>query len=87
MPFQLGATVRTSDGHDAGTIERLISDPATNVVTGCVLSTGGLLGRQIYIAAHELGELTADGDAVRLSASQAELDERPAYEEASAAKP
>jgi len=85
MPFQVGATVRTSDGQDAGTIEELVRDPATTVVTGCVVSTGGILGRKVLVTPKELGERTADGDAVRLSLSQAELEERPDYEEAEAA--
>ena len=84
MPFQVGATVRTSDGQDAGTIEELVRDPATTVVTGCVVSTGGILGRKVLVTPKELGERTADGDAVRLSLSQAELEERPDYEEAEA---
>ena len=87
MPFQVGSTIRTSDGHDAGTIEELVRDPATTVVTGAVVSTGGVLGRKVLVTPKELGDLTADGDAVRLSLSQAELDERPDYDEAEAAKP
>ena len=85
MPFQVGSAVRTSDGQDAGTIEELVRDPATTVVTGCVVSTGGILGRKVLVTPKELGERTADGDAVRLSLSQAELEERPDYEEAEAA--
>ena len=87
MPFQVGSTVRTSDGQDAGTIEELVRDPATTVVTGCVVSTGGILGRKVLVTPKELGERTADGDAVRLSLSQAEFEERPDYDEAEAAKP
>ncbi len=87
MPFQVGSTVRTSDGQDAGTIEELVRDPATTVVTGCIVSTGGLLARKVLVTPKELGDLTPDGDAVRLTLSQAELDERPEYDEAEAAKP
>jgi len=87
MPFQVGSTVRTSDGQDAGTIEELVRDPATTVVTGCVVSTGGILGRKVLVTPKELGDRTPDGDAVRLSLTQAELEERPDYEEEEAAKP
>ena len=87
MPFEVGATVRTSDGQDAGTIEELIRDPGTTVVTGCVVSTGGILGRKVLVLPKELGDRTADGDAVRLDLSQAELDERPDYDEAEPTKP
>ena len=87
MPFQVGSTVRTSDGQDAGTIEELVRDPATTVVTGCVVASGGILGRRVLVTPKELGDVTPDGDAVRLSLTQAELEERPDYEEAEAAKP
>ena len=87
MPFEQGATVRTSDGQDAGTIESLVRDDATNVVSGLVISTGGILGRKVLIKPNELEERTADGDAIRMCLSQAELEERPDYEEDVAAKP
>lgn len=87
MPFEVGATVRTSDGQDAGTIESLVRDEATNVVSGFVISTGGVLGRKVLIKAGELEDRTADGDAIRSSLSQAELAERPDHEEAEASRP
>jgi uncharacterized protein YrrD len=87
MPFEMGATVRTSDGQDAGTIESLVRDEATNVVSGFVISTGGILGRKVLIKPGELEDRTADGDAIRTSLSQAELAERPDYEEQETAKP
>jgi len=87
MPFEQGATVRTSDGQDAGTIESLVRDDATNVVSGLVISTGGILGRKVLIKPNELEERTADGDAIRMCVSQAELEERADYEEDAAAKP
>lgn len=87
MPFEVGATVRTSDGQDAGTIESLVRDEATNVVSGFVISTGGALGRRILIRAGELEDRTADGGAIRTSLSQAELAERPSHEETETSKP
>jgi hypothetical protein len=87
MPFEEGATVRTSDGHDAGTIQSLVRDDATNVVSGFVISTGGILGRKVLIKPAELEERTADGDAIRMRLSQAELAQRPDYAEDAAAKP
>jgi hypothetical protein len=87
MPFEKGATVRTSDGQDAGTIESLVRDDATNVVSGFVISTGGILGRKVLIKPGELEERTADGDAIRMGLSQAELEERADYKEDVAAKP
>jgi hypothetical protein len=87
MPFELGSTVRTSDGQDAGTIESLVRDSGTNVVSAVVISTGGLLGRKVLIEPGELEDRTADGDAIRLRLSQAELEERPDYQEEQSAKP
>jgi PRC-barrel domain len=87
MPFETGATVRTSDGQDAGTIESLVRDSGTNVVSGFVISTGGLLGRKVLIKPGELEDRTADGDAIRMRVSQTELEERPDYQEEQAAKP
>ena len=87
MPFETGATVRTSDGQDAGTIESLVRDSGTNVVSGFVISTGGLLGRKVLVKPGELEERTADGDAIRMRVSQAELEERPDYQEEQTAKP
>lgn len=87
MPFEQGATIRTSDGHDAGTIESLVRDDATNVVSGFVVSTGGILAHRVLIRPSELEDRTADGDAIRLTLSQDELAERPQYEEQEAAKP
>jgi len=87
MPFEAGSTVRTSDGQDAGTIESLVRDDATNVVSGFVISTGGILGRKVLIKPAELEERTADGYAIRMCLSQAELEERPDYEQHEVAKP
>ena len=82
----MGATVRTSDGQDAGTIESLVRDEATSVVSGFVIATGGILGRKVLIKAGELEDRTADGDAIRMRLSQAELEERPDHQEEQAAK-
>jgi len=80
MRIDLGAKVRTNDGQDAGTIERVIVDPSTKDVTAFVLSTGGLLGRQVLLHRDELGDRTADGDAIRLTATKADLDGRPDFD-------
>ena len=87
MPFETGTTVRTSDGQDAGTIDALVRDEATTVVSGFVIATGGILGRKVLIKAGELEDRTADGEAIRMRLSQAELAERPDYEEGETARP
>jgi len=48
---------------------------------------GGILGRKELIKAGELEDRTADGDAIRMRLSQAELAERPDYEEEETARP
>jgi len=45
VPIELGAHVRTSDGQDAGTIDRLILDPATADIKAAVVHQGVLLSR------------------------------------------
>src|SRR5437667_11944915 len=49
MRIDLRARVRTKDGHDAGKVRRVIVDPATERITGFVVSTGGLLGREVIV--------------------------------------
>ncbi|TME61960.1 MAG: PRC-barrel domain containing protein [Chloroflexi bacterium] len=49
MQIELDAKVRTSDGHDAGKLRRVLVDPATLRITGFVVSTGGLLGREVIV--------------------------------------
>ena len=61
-------------------------DDATSVVSGFVIATGGILGRKVLIKAGELEDRTADGDAIRMRLSQAELEERPDHQEEQAAK-
>ncbi|HEV8470375.1 MAG TPA: PRC-barrel domain-containing protein [Candidatus Limnocylindria bacterium] len=39
MRIDLGAKVRTKDGHDAGKVHRVIIDPATERITGFAIST------------------------------------------------
>jgi sporulation protein YlmC with PRC-barrel domain len=79
MRIDLGAKVRTSDGEDAGTLERAVFDPRGNAVREFVVDTGGLLGRQVLVPAAELEAATREGDILRLGLSKKELEQLPTY--------
>lgn len=81
MRFDLGATVRTKDGHDAGKVRRVIVDPATERITGFVVSTGGLLGREVIVGEDAFEAADAGGATVTLSLTKDELDTQPTFEE------
>src|SRR5437899_12234343 len=49
MRIDLNARIRTSDGHEAGKVHRVLIDPATERITGFVVSTGRLLGRDVIV--------------------------------------
>jgi sporulation protein YlmC with PRC-barrel domain len=79
MRVDLDAKIRTSDGHDAGSVQRAVVDPPTNEIRELVVSTGGLLGRDVLVPRHELEAATPDGDTLRLRLSKAELERMPDY--------
>lgn len=86
MRIELAAQLRTSDGGNAGTIERVIIDPLTKDVAAFVIATGGLLGREVLVQRDELGDKTPDG-AIRLSVAKADLDRRADFEPTAFAAP
>ena len=79
MQIELDAKVRTSDGHDAGKLRRVLVDPATLRITGFVVSTGGLLGREVIVE-HDFVE-GREGE-LMLRLSKAELAQQPTFDEA-----
>ncbi len=80
MQIELDAKVRTSDGHDAGKLRRVLVDPATLRITGFVVSTGGLLGREVIVGEHDFVE-GREGE-LMLRLSKAELAQQPTFDEA-----
>ncbi|TMG37862.1 MAG: PRC-barrel domain containing protein [Chloroflexi bacterium] len=80
MRIDFGAKVRTKDGHDAGSVRRVIVDPSSQRVTGFVVSTSRLLGRDVIVAEDEF--LSSSGDTITLDLTKAELDRQPSFEEA-----
>jgi sporulation protein YlmC with PRC-barrel domain len=49
VPVGLGTHVRTSDGKEVGTIDRLILDPQTSEVKAVVIHKGSLLPRDVEV--------------------------------------
>jgi uncharacterized protein YrrD len=71
--------VYTSDGQDAGAIDRLILDPSTNRVKSAVVHKGLLLGRDVELPLDQL-QVRADGT-VHLALSSRQLQELPRFYE------
>jgi uncharacterized protein YrrD len=49
MRVEVGARVRTTDGKDAGTIDRLIIDPGNNEIKAAVIRKGMILHRDVEV--------------------------------------
>jgi hypothetical protein len=87
MRIDLGAKVRTKDGHDAGEVKQAIWDPRGDQITQYVVSTGGLLGHDVIVSPELLEGATRDGSAIVLNMSKHELDELAHYESTDYAPP
>jgi uncharacterized protein YrrD len=81
MRIDLRARVKTSDGHDAGNIHQVIVDPGTGRITGFVVSTGRLLGREVIVSEDSLADVGPEGDVITLNLTKRELDSQPTFEE------
>jgi sporulation protein YlmC with PRC-barrel domain len=79
MRVDLGAKVRTNDGQEAGSVQRAILDPDRREVTDFVVSTGGLLGRDVIVPRDQLEEASRDGETIVLKATKDELNRLPTY--------
>lgn len=79
MHVDLDARVLTSDGHDVGRIKHAVIDPGAREVAAFVVSTGGLLGRDVIIARQEIESARPDGDAIRLELSKERFDDLPTF--------
>jgi uncharacterized protein YrrD len=77
VDISLGMHVYTSDGHDAGTIDRLVLDPATNHVKSAVVHKGSLLTRDVQIPLDQL-QVRTDGT-VHIALSSRQLHELPQF--------
>jgi sporulation protein YlmC with PRC-barrel domain len=81
MRIDLNAKVRTSDGHEAGNVHRVLVDPKTETITGFVVSTGRLLGRDVIVGEDAFADASAAGDVISLNLTKRELDAQPTFEE------
>ena len=80
MRIDLGAPVRTKDGHGAGHVKKAIWDPKSNQIIGYVVATGGLLGHEAVISPESIEAAKPEGDEVILNLTKEELDELARYE-------
>jgi sporulation protein YlmC with PRC-barrel domain len=81
MRIDLNARIRTKDGHEAGKIHRVLIDPTTDRITGFVVSTGRLLGRDVIVGEDMFADASADGETITLSLDKKDLDTQPSFEE------
>lgn len=86
MHIELGAHVRTSDGHRLGEIKRVVWDPATNEVRDFVVSTGGLIGHDVLIS-REVIEPAADKGELTVALTKDELNGLEHYNDSNFAPP
>jgi sporulation protein YlmC with PRC-barrel domain len=81
MRIDLNAKIRTSDGHDAGNIHRVLIDPTTERITGFVVSTRRLLGRDVIVSEDMFADASPDAGTITLTLNKKELDTQPSFEE------
>lgn len=74
MRIELGATVKTKDGHHAGTVTKVIWDPSENQVSEFVVSTGGLLGHDVVVSREVLEQAAAEGKELVIDLTKHELE-------------
>jgi sporulation protein YlmC with PRC-barrel domain len=81
MRIDLDARVRTSDGHDAGNVHRVLVDPKTERISGFVISTGRLLGRDVIVGEDAFAAAAPGGEVITLNLTKQELDTQPTFEQ------
>lgn len=81
MRIDLNARIRTTDGHDAGNIHRVLIDPGTERITGFVVSTSRLLGRDVIVGEDAFAAAEPEGNVITLKLTKRELDTQPTFEQ------
>jgi sporulation protein YlmC with PRC-barrel domain len=81
MRIDLNAKVRTSDGHEAGNVHRVLVDPSTERITGFIVSTSRLLGRDVIVGEDAFAQAGPEGDVITLNLTKRELDTQPTFDE------
>ena len=87
MRIQLGATVKTKDGHRAGNVSKVVWDVERNEIGEFVLTTSGLLGHDVVISKEVLERATPSGDEIAIELTKRELDGLEHYDEREYAPP
>ena len=87
MRIQLGASVKTHDGHRAGNVSKVVWDPDRNEIRDFVLTTSGLLGHDVLISREVLERSTAKGDELVIELTKDELNGLDRYDEHAYAPP
>ena len=59
----------------------MLIDPATERITGFVVTTGRLLGRDVIVSEDMFAEASADAETITLNLDKKELDTQPSFEE------
>jgi sporulation protein YlmC with PRC-barrel domain len=77
MRVELGARVRTTDGKDVGTIDRLIVDPGNNEIKAAIIRKGMILPRDVEVLLSAL-EVGPDGS-IRLTYTADQVDQLPEF--------
>ena len=81
MQFKQGTGVYTSDGREAGRLERVVINPKTSEVTHVVLQTGSAILPNDKVVPVEM-IATAEEEGINLRVKQDELKELPPFQEA-----
>jgi len=79
MQFKQGTHVYTSDGRDAGTVDRVVLDPQTNQVTDLVVRKGWLFIEDKVVPIEMVA--SAAENRVTLRQTESDLQKLPKYEE------
>jgi uncharacterized protein YrrD len=79
MQFHIGTPVMAEDGR-AGTLERLIFDPATDEMRGLVVVQGALLPHDVVVPLDRV--LSADGEGVRVRGTVEEISALEGFSQA-----
>jgi uncharacterized protein YrrD len=77
MRVEVGAGVRTTDGKDVGTIDRLIVDPGNSEIKAAVIHKGFLLPRDVEVPLSAL-EPAPDGG-IQLTYTAEQVDKLPEF--------
>jgi sporulation protein YlmC with PRC-barrel domain len=81
MRIDLNARLMTKDGHETGNVHRVLVDPETERITGFVVSTSRLLGRDVIVGEDAFAAAEPLGEVITLGLTKRELDSQPTFEQ------